>query len=110
MDTNKPIDLKSIYDIPNIEEYTDVIFNFSFANIRDETFGYEYLDVFRKQKISVEIIASVSTVFNKDKLHDILFNDDVFYVSWTVEEMLLPIKKTYVYRPLVDESQKNYKQ
>lgn len=123
---NEPIDIKHIFDIPNFEDYANEIFNFNCYDVGDNTLMYSYsLD---KLYISIEIIATdVKYVFFREELLELATMDNIHFFQMTFrqfkvipeevdkQELLknpskycLLEEKSYWYRPLVDETEKNY--
>ena len=123
---NDTIDVKNIFDIPNFEDYADELFSFNCYDVGDSTLIYSYsLD---KLYISVEIIAEdIQYVFFREELLELATMDNIKFFQMTFRqfneipegvtieklyenpsEYCLPDVKSYHYRPLVDESDKNY--
>lgn len=119
-------DVKNIFDIPNFEEYANELFSFNCYDVGDNTLIYSYsLD---KLYISVEIIAeNIKYVFFREDLIELSTMEDIKFFEMTfrqfkeipegvtVEDLYenpskycLPDVKSYAYRPLISESDKDY--
>ena len=119
-------DVKNIFDIPNFEEYANELFSFNCYDVRDDTLMYSYsLD---KLYISVELIVTeLKYIFFTEELLELATMDNIHFFQMTFrqfkeipegvdkQELLknpskycLPKEKSYCYRPLVDESEKDY--
>ena len=115
---NIPKDVKSIMDIPRIEDYIDYLFEFEVYDVIDNLVMYTCnTEVYR---VTVEIHCK-ETLFEKEVcLVDLINFEGIDFLQWNVYHQDIfsgefrnnvydeDLHCFYTYRPLVDESEKDY--
>lgn len=103
----KPIDVKKILDIPNIENYIKYLFELDLYERGDRTIFYKcYLE--NLYEIRIEIVSNESLIIGELDLAEILAHYEIGFFQWTIKDDLGNTKESYMYRPNIDESKKNY--
>lgn len=100
------IDIKLIDDVPNLERYLDVSMNLLQYEAGDKT-QYYYAQVDGISFIEIEMVTDELLIKGKVKLSELLLQNPIHYFQWRYEPEM-GFTQTYCYRPLIEESKKNY--
>jgi len=100
-------DVKKILDIPNIEDHLRTIFELDLYEVGDRTIIYK-TTLPNNHKIVIDLNSDESLILGKQDLAEILTHYDIGFFDWKEYNDLDEAVSSFMYRPLVDESEKNY--
>jgi hypothetical protein len=103
----EPIDIKKITDIPEIENYLEYLFQLKIYERGDKTIIYE-CHLNNLHRIEIDMISDESLIEGELELVQILTHYEIAYFHWILFDDLDNKIQDYQYRPLVDDSQKNF--
>lgn len=104
------LDVKTIIDIPGIEDYLSKKFTLDCYDAEDNIQCYT-LEITKRTSITLELITDEPLIAGKQELAEILTQDPIYYASWSlcIETGEIPeVETMYIYRPLVDNYKKNF--
>lgn len=100
-------DVKTILDIPNIENYLTDFFTLELYERGDRTAFYK-CDLPNRHTLRIEIGTEESVIEGRLDLAAMLAHYDSQYFQFVERNDLDEIIAAYHYRPLIDEANKNY--
>jgi hypothetical protein len=100
-------DVKTILHIPNIENYLKNVFELDLYEVGDKTIVYS-IDLPNNHHIVIDIISKESLIFGRQELAEILSHYEIDFLQWVEYNDLGNVVASFMYRPLVEEFEKNY--
>ena len=103
---SKMKDVRQITDIPEIENYLRFMFRLECYDVGDKTQIYR-CDLSTSSFIIVELISDESLIEGIEELANLVTQENLHYFGFTIR-LMDEIVDSYHYRPLIDESKKDY--
>ena len=103
-------DVKSILNIPNIEDYLQEDFHLVLYEVGDKTIIYESDWGFDgEHTISIDIISDETLIEGFLDLAEIIVHyDDVSYFKFIIRDQDEQVVQSHHYRPCIEESEKQH--
>jgi len=100
-------DVRKILDIPGIEDYLANVFHLDLYEAGDRTIIYK-CRLPNRHEIVIDMNSEESLILGKQELADILVNYKIEFFQWVEFNDLGKTVSAFMYRPHVEESEKNY--
>lgn len=100
-------DVRYIYDIPDIEKYIDYEFDLVLYERGDNLQIYSY-DICDELTLYLEINSKESLIQPSEKCADLITQEGVDFLQWTIVNTVDEVLESYCYRPLLTDSVKDF--
>jgi len=100
-------DVKQILDIPNIENYLRTVFELDLYEVGDRTIIYK-VKLPNRHSIVIDLNSDETLILGSQDLAEILTHYDISFFDWKEYNDLDEAVGAFMYRPLINESEKNY--
>lgn len=100
-------DVNEILDIPDIENYLRTVFILELYETKDRTIIYS-CKLPNNHEIVIDIGSEETLIMGCLDLAEIIVHYDIWYFHWTELNDLDEVISSYHYRPLVNDSDKEY--
>ena len=103
----KYLDVNNVFDLPEVENYLQHIFQLVLYDKGDNTQFYNCL-ITDDTYIHISIISEEGLIEPCDTLYNLLTQHNIGFIEYSIGSLEKAIEPIYYYRPFSDESEKVY--